>query len=49
MRFLHVENNENLAEGTTPDYSRLWKIRKVFSYLNKEYSSTVSPCRRFVS
>jgi hypothetical protein len=47
--FLYFENNENLADRTTPEYNRLWKIRKVFTYLNNEYSSIVSPYRRFNS
>jgi hypothetical protein len=36
-RFLHFENNENPSDRTSPDYNRLWKIRRVFNYLNNKY------------
>jgi hypothetical protein len=39
MRCLHFENKENPTDRTSPDYDRLWKIRRVFSYLNNKYST----------
>lgn len=31
LRFLKFKNNENPADRTSPDYSRLWKIRNIFN------------------
>jgi hypothetical protein len=43
MTFLHFENNEKLEDRTSPDYKKLWKIRRVVSYLNNKYSILYHP------
>jgi hypothetical protein len=41
VRFIHFKNNVNLADGTSSDCDRLWKLRRVFGF------HTVPPYRKF--
>jgi hypothetical protein len=43
MRYLHMENNEHLTDRISQDFNRLWKIRRVFNYLNNKYSTLYNP------
>jgi hypothetical protein len=43
MKVLHFENNQNRPDRTNPDYDRLWKITRIFSYLNNIYSTLCHP------
>jgi hypothetical protein len=33
----YFQNNKNFTDTTNPHYDRLWKIRRVFNYLNNKY------------
>jgi hypothetical protein len=43
MRCLYFENNENPTDRTSPDNEKLWKIRRVYNYLNNKYSTLCNP------
>jgi hypothetical protein len=38
MKVIHSENNKNQPDRINPDYDWLWKIRRIFDYLNNIYS-----------
>jgi hypothetical protein len=38
LRFLHFENNEDAPDRNRDDYDRLWKLRRVFDYLNVRFA-----------
>jgi hypothetical protein len=39
LRSLHFENNEIPVDRMSPDYDRLWKLRRVFSQFTNIYST----------
>jgi hypothetical protein len=41
--FLHFENNEDASDRNRDDYDRLWKLRRVFDYLNARFAEVYSP------
>ena len=43
VRFLHFEDNDNSPSRDDPDYSRLWKIRKIFDILNNKFCEMYNP------
>jgi hypothetical protein len=43
MIYSYFQNNENFTDRTNPHYDRLWKIRRVFSYLNNKYYTLYNP------
>lgn len=42
LRFPHFENNENLAHRTNSNYDKLWKLRRVFEYLKRLSSLSIT-------
>jgi hypothetical protein len=43
MKVIHSENNQNLPDRMNPDYDWLWKIRRIFDYINNIYSTLYRP------
>jgi len=43
MEMIHSENNQNPPDRMNPDYDWLWKIRRIFDYLNNTYSTLYHP------
>jgi len=43
MKVVHSENNQNPPDRMNPDYGWLWKIRRIFDYLNSIYSTLYHP------
>jgi hypothetical protein len=47
-RFLHIiiyyfQNNDNFTDRANPHYDKLWKIRRVLSYLHNKYYTLYNP------
>lgn len=43
MKEIHSENNQNPTDRMNPDYDLLWKIRRIFDYVNNIYSTLYHP------
>jgi len=43
MEVIHSENNQNPPDRMNPDYDWLWKIRRIFDYINNIYSTLYHP------
>jgi hypothetical protein len=43
LRFLHFANNDTAPDRSAEDYDRLWKLRRVFEYLNSRFAALYNP------
>jgi hypothetical protein len=48
LQFLYFENNENNPDRNRDDYERLWKLRRVFDYLNTRFAEVYNPTEQLV-
>jgi hypothetical protein len=43
MRYSYFQNIENFTNRRSPHYDRMWKIRRVYNYLNNKYYILYNP------
>lgn len=44
-RYIHINNNENMAQKNDPSYDRLYKVRPLISKLNEKFEEAFEPSR----